>query len=37
MCKEDGCKKIPNYNKVICHVRIGDIFEDIVNFLVSII
>ena len=25
-------KKIPNYDKVICHVRIGDIFEDIVNF-----
>ena len=29
---ENKFKKIPNYDKVICHVRIGDIFEDIVNF-----
>jgi len=29
---EKKFKKIPNYDKVICHVRVGDIFEDIVNF-----
>jgi nucleotide-binding universal stress UspA family protein len=29
---EKKFKKIPNYDNVICHVRIGDVFRDIVNF-----
>jgi len=29
---EKKFQKIPNYDKVISHVRVGDIFEDIVNF-----
>ncbi len=29
---EDKFKKIPNFDKVITHVRVGDVFEDIVNF-----
>ena len=29
---EKKFKTIPNYDRVICHVRVGDIFEDIVNF-----